>query len=62
MSTLDDIAVVICAVICSRINALDGILAIAGAVVEISVSVNIVVFFIVIIRLCNYSFCYRGVY
>ena len=46
MSTLDDIAVAICDATCSRIYALDGILAIAGAVVEINVSVNISVFFI----------------
>ena len=46
MSTLDDIAVAICDATCSRIYALDGILAIAGAVVEISANVNINVFFI----------------
>ena len=46
MSTLLETAVAICDATCSRIYALDGMLAIAGAVVEISVSVKINVFFI----------------
>ena len=48
MSTLLETAVAICDATCSRIYALDGMLAIAGTVVEISVSVNIVVFFILL--------------
>ena len=58
MSTLLETAVAICDATCSRIYALDGILAIAGAVKIVIADVNISVFFILLPPSCLGFCCY----